>query len=524
MKITRMIMQDMPDKELDDLFRTAVDNVQYEFKQEAWQNLQNKMYFSRWKRWGMYLGSALLLLAGGVFIFYQIPDKPVVLTEKTEVYNLPHNIQNKLRNQRKIVANNQTFSNHQKKDQSKSITKTPVVELPAKSTKKSSANVISNLPRVNSNDATHKQKSSILTTPTEKTLPGQTVPNKVNAQSKSTKVKNVNPSLLVSPNKNPGYTYNDIFKPLTKAKLDSKEKSNANGSFKGVKKTSKGIKVYNSSEDIKKNSKGIKASNPSKGVRKNSKGIKSTVANPMVTASKPKLAEVAVLTAKKPYEQVTQTPPALVLEKAVLPANAPAMAQHPRRKFSVIVQVSPDLSMVNNVSVKHTRLGVGLLAEYELLKNFSITGGAHYSSKAYEANAESYTPQDGRWKWQDSPESINATCRVLEVPINLRYYFHNQPKHRLFVSSGISSYWMLNESYRFEYPSRPQWNYGWGVSNQNQHYMGIANFSIGWQKTLNKRWSIQAEPFLKVPLGGVGEGNVRLTTTGILFGLKYNLF
>lgn len=507
MKITRMIMQDMPDKELDDLFRTAVDNVQYEFKQEAWQNLQKKMYFSRWKRWGMYLGSALLLLTGAVFIFHQTSNKPVVLTEKTEVYKLPHNIQNKLRNKRKIVANNQAFSNHQEKDQSKSITKTPVVELPAKSTKKSSANLTFNLPRVNGNDATHKQKSSILSTSTEKTLASQAVPNKVNAQSKPTKVKNVTSHLLVSPNKKPGYTYNDIYKPLTKSKSGSKEKSNANDSFKGVKKEPKGIKAYNSSKDL----------------RKNSKGIKSTVANPMVVASRPTLTEVAMLTAKKPYEQVTQTP-ALTLEKAVLSANAPAMAQHLHRKFSVTAQVSPDLSMVNNVSVKHTRLGVGLLAEYELLKNFSIAGGVHYSSKAYEANAKSYTPQDGRWKWQVSPEAINATCRVLEAPINLRYYFHNQPKYRLFVSSGISSYWMLNESYSFEYSSRPQWNYGWGVNNQNQHYMGIANFSIGWQKKLNKRWSIQAEPFLKVPLGGVGEGNVRLTTTGVLFGLKYNLF
>jgi hypothetical protein len=54
--------------------------------------------------------------------------------------------------------------------------------------------------------------------------------------------------------------------------------------------------------------------------------------------------------------------------------------------------------------------------------------------------------------------------------------------------------------------------------------LSIINLSVGWQKQLNHKWSIQAEPFLKIPLGKVGAGKVSLKTTGIMLGLKYKLF
>jgi hypothetical protein len=49
----------------------------------------------------------------------------------------------------------------------------------------------------------------------------------------------------------------------------------------------------------------------------------------------------------------------------------------------------------------------------------------------------------------------------------------------------------------------------------------ILNVSAGYERALSKSWSIQAEPFIKVPLSGVGFGDMDISSYGILVGIKY---
>jgi hypothetical protein len=83
---------------------------------------------------------------------------------------------------------------------------------------------------------------------------------------------------------------------------------------------------------------------------------------------------------------------------------------------------------------------------------------------------------------------------------------------------------MLQEKYELEY-----YNQDTGepyfreikVQGANQHYFGIVNFSIGYERKLGRQMGIQVEPYFKVPFSGVGEGDVSLKSTGIFVGLKY---
>jgi hypothetical protein len=57
--------------------------------------------------------------------------------------------------------------------------------------------------------------------------------------------------------------------------------------------------------------------------------------------------------------------------------------------------------------------------------------------------------------------------------------------------------------------------------NQNQHLLRILNLTAGVEYGLGTRWNLLAEPYVKVPLAGVGMGKVKLLSAGVLFGLKY---
>ena len=478
MIIMKKIMQDMPDKELDELFKTAADHVQYDFEQAAWQNLQHKMRGgSWWTRRGIFWGIGLLLILGTVFlaIWLNRPDKTVPMEAKNSA--LPASLTS-------IITPGQENTSQKKNQPSKN-------NIGESQTKKGrtikSQNQKGQLINIGA--------PNIINSP----YPVVVTPANVNKKTSANFISKTNKKTQ-TPNKKPGYRYKDIFNPVTSVTDNGKsrhkeEEKLGNSQINLGHKTGKGNSLDQNSDK-----------------------------NKVMLTPPRQMGSFVQMTPKNDYEKSTVLPP-IAKKTAVLSANEnQAQTISSPRKLSLIAQVAPDLSMVDGMSMGDTRLGFGLLVEYEVIKNLSIAAGANYSFKAYQASAESYTPQEGKWKWQTTPENIQGSCNVLEVPLNIRYYFHNQPTHRLFISTGVSSYWMLHEKYNFEYQYQSQLNYAWEVSNQNNHMLSILNVSIGWQKKLNQRFSIQIEPFFKAPLGKVGAGKVSLKTTGVLLGLKYDLF
>jgi hypothetical protein len=57
--------------------------------------------------------------------------------------------------------------------------------------------------------------------------------------------------------------------------------------------------------------------------------------------------------------------------------------------------------------------------------------------------------------------------------------------------------------------------------SDNKHWFSVLNLSLGYEKQVGRNISLQAEPFFKQPLRGLGFGNVKLNTTGIYFSVKY---
>jgi hypothetical protein len=57
--------------------------------------------------------------------------------------------------------------------------------------------------------------------------------------------------------------------------------------------------------------------------------------------------------------------------------------------------------------------------------------------------------------------------------------------------------------------------------NGSQYVFSILNVSLGMERTLGKHLSFQAEPYLKVPLKGLGMGSMRINSYGMYFTLKY---
>lgn len=202
--------------------------------------------------------------------------------------------------------------------------------------------------------------------------------------------------------------------------------------------------------------------------------------------------------------------------KRIVEAKVDKMAQESDR-LSVALSFAPDVTALKIKDIAGLGNSVGVNLEYFILPNLSINAGAMYAFKAYKGGEGYYTG------YVPAPSGIMGHCWVLDLPLNLRYYAINHNLSRWYISGGLSSYLMLREKYDLKYNSYGGKSYDkqLEVRNNNRHYLDIVNLGFGYEKVLSDRLALQVEPYLKLPLKGIGEGSINLKSAGALVGLKF---
>ena len=151
---------------------------------------------------------------------------------------------------------------------------------------------------------------------------------------------------------------------------------------------------------------------------------------------------------------------------------------------------------------------------------FSVRAGFYAARKVYTADPEDYHPPYNFWNYYSNLKNIEANCKVYEIPVTVDYKISSNKKQSWFVSAGVSSLLMKEETYDYYYKpnSSPTYlTYSRTIYDQNKHYFSVLNLSGGYTRVLNKTISLQAEPYVKLSMTGVGYGKVDLNSGGILF-------
>lgn len=206
----------------------------------------------------------------------------------------------------------------------------------------------------------------------------------------------------------------------------------------------------------------------------------------------------------------------------VLEAAKTAEEKEPSPKFAVRFSYSPELSTVGVKNFSRPGTAVSLLIEYALFRKLYIQTGVTRSSKVYNAKAGEY-----EWpaSWNDQkvlPTSVDGVCKIIEIPLNLRYDIAETERSRWFAGAGASSYYMQNEKYDYNYSKYayyPKWpNY---ETSTGWYWLSHLNASVGYEYRLSKKLSLIAEPYVRIPVKKVGFGKVDLFTFGTWFSVRY---
>jgi len=178
---------------------------------------------------------------------------------------------------------------------------------------------------------------------------------------------------------------------------------------------------------------------------------------------------------------------------------------------------SPDFSAINFSSASSMGSNYAFLLEYQINSRLTISTGAIRSMKKYSYDNEiTYSGH--------TADQLDGACRIIDIPLNVYYSFPSQSKISFYTGVGLSSYIMQQENYtytvNYKYSSR---SYSTQIDDKNNEWFKVLNLSAGVQYQLTPRINLQAEPFLKTSLAGIGEGDVLLNSVGVFFGFKYKI-
>jgi cytoskeletal protein RodZ len=152
---------------------------------------------------------------------------------------------------------------------------------------------------------------------------------------------------------------------------------------------------------------------------------------------------------------------------------------------------------------------------------WTLSTGGMYSIKPYQ---ESFADYHSPYKFQTTPASVGANCRMIDIPLNLNYQVYRKGANKFTVGTGLSSYIILREDYSFNYAntyySGPA---SYSVVNRNRNVMSILNLDVTYEHQINPRFGLILQPYYKLPLTNVGFSQVKLQSTGLAVGLNMNL-
>ena len=192
-------------------------------------------------------------------------------------------------------------------------------------------------------------------------------------------------------------------------------------------------------------------------------------------------------------------------------------------RFVLSVMAAPDLSTVGFTNPGGISTNAGFTIGYSFANNWSLATGIIKARKIYDAKPGDYGNQN-YWYNRHKPNDISAVCQVLDIPVNIGYNIWQRNKSVITVQTGLSSYLMLNEKYTYEYlpyAGRNGYTSNYEVKNKNRHLFSIYNLSGRYSHHIAPSVLVGVEPFVKVPLSGVGAGKVKLASAGVFFSLSY---
>jgi hypothetical protein len=176
------------------------------------------------------------------------------------------------------------------------------------------------------------------------------------------------------------------------------------------------------------------------------------------------------------------------------------------------------VSTVKFQSVNNLGFSLGALIGYRFNNLLSVETGLIWDKKYYYSNGE-YYKKDG--VALPPTTTLDGSCSMFEIPVAIRFDFATKKNHGFFAKTGLSSYLMTSENYTFNSSLNP---YPYHVKNDSlrNNIFSILQISGGYERVISDKTKVRVEPYVKIPLQGIGKGDMPIASFGIYIGITHS--
>ena len=192
-------------------------------------------------------------------------------------------------------------------------------------------------------------------------------------------------------------------------------------------------------------------------------------------------------------------------------------------KWYITANIANNISYASNPRISDSKLAFNFNIGFNVDNQISFQTGVGFGNRTY-----SFLPNE--FVFSGNPillkyiRNIDANFNIVEVPITFKYQFSEKPNTGLFFTTGFSTLFFKKENYTLTIDKGnggPVELLDWNFNNVTSN-LSMFNFSIGYQFPMTKSLILTVEPYIQLPTRNIGEGNNRMSSTGLQIGAKYN--
>ncbi len=190
------------------------------------------------------------------------------------------------------------------------------------------------------------------------------------------------------------------------------------------------------------------------------------------------------------------------------------------------IAAGPDYSKVKAQSFSRTGYNAGLLLGYRLNSKFSMEAGVFWNKKNYTSEGAYFNIEKVRSTMPSGMviDNLESQCFVTEIPLKIKYDFIRKTNSDLFIAGGVSSYVMTKEMNFYDATLNGATEKLTGIYKKNVYDVpAVAHIGLGFEHNFFRYFDIRIEPYLKIPLRGMGVGSLPVSSAGLQLGITGRL-
>jgi hypothetical protein len=194
------------------------------------------------------------------------------------------------------------------------------------------------------------------------------------------------------------------------------------------------------------------------------------------------------------------------------------------KRFYWGILAGPQVNQVKQQGIQHTDVDAGIVVGYRINKKLAIESGLFYGEKCYYSDAKYFKmAPDPSMPANMTLIDLEGKSNVIGIPIKLRYDIINSRNNKFFAAAGLSSYLLTKENNNYHAMVNGSENFMEKSYNKNSCYAAAnVNVSAGFEHRIIKNNFIRLEPYLQIPIKGIGVGSMPVTSAGIHIGIITN--